>query len=54
MSGIVRYVPYERMLAYLAMGWRWGADMGGHRDHLERQCVILWWCCGACRDGEAP
>jgi hypothetical protein len=51
MTGILRYVPHADLLARLAQGWRYVADLGP--IHGEWAC-LMWFCCGACQDGEAP
>lgn len=51
MTGVYRYVPHDDLLIRLAQGWRFVADLG--EAHGEWS-TLMWWCCGACLDGEAP
>lgn len=51
MTGIYRYIRHTDMLRYLATGWQWRADLGEHHGQWSS---LMWFCCGACRDGEAP
>ena len=51
LSGVYRYVPHSRLLAFLAHGWRPVADLGPTHGEYSS---LMWWCCGACVDGEAP
>ena len=49
--GVFRFVPHHALLARLAQGWQWIADLG---DVHGEFCTLCWWCCGDCQDGEAP
>ncbi len=51
LSGVYRYVPHSRILAFLAHGWHPVADLGPTHGEWS---TLMWWCCGACVDGEAP
>ena len=51
LSGVYRYVPHSRLLAFLAHGWRPVADLGPTHGEWS---TLMWWCCGECVDGEAP
>ena len=49
--GIYRYIAHDDLLMRLAQGWRWVADLGPVHGEWSS---LMWWCCGACREGEAP
>jgi hypothetical protein len=48
---VFRYIPHGQFLRRLAQGWRWSADLGPTHGEWSS---LMWWCCGACKDGEAP
>jgi len=48
-SGIFRIVRHEYLLARLAQGWRYAADLGPVHGEWS---VLMWWCCGMCEDSE--
>lgn len=50
-TGIYRYVTHDRLLVFLAHCWRPAADLGPIHGEWS---TLMWWCCGDCRDGEAP
>lgn len=50
-AGIYRYIPLGQWLLRLAEGWRFAADLGPTHGEWS---VLMWWCVGACADGEAP
>jgi hypothetical protein len=31
--------------------WKWAADLGPTHGLWS---TLLWWCCGDCKEGEAP
>jgi hypothetical protein len=39
------------MLAALAAGWRYAADLG---DQHGEWSTLMWWCCGSYLDSEVP
>jgi len=50
-TGILLIMPHGDMLRRLAEGWQPVADLG----HVHGEwSLLMWWCCGACLDGEAP
>ena len=49
--GILRFVLHRDFLRRLAQGWRYAADLGPYSGQFA---CLMWWCCGDCRDGEAP
>lgn len=51
MTGIFRYVRNQDVADRLDSGWRYAANLG---ETHGRWSVLMWWCCGACLDGEAP
>ena len=51
MTGIYRYVRHADVADYIAQGWRSVADLGPIHGEWS---VLMWFCSGACRDGEAP
>lgn len=48
MTGIYRFIPHCDVADRMAQGWRY---LGFAREHWS---ALMWWCCGSCRDGEAP
>jgi hypothetical protein len=50
-GGVYRYIPHDALLARLAQGWRYAADLGPVHGEWSS---LMWWCIGACEDGEAP
>lgn len=51
MIGIFRYVRHGDVADRMAQGWRWcNSLLGSHGEYS----ALMWWCCGACADGEAP
>lgn len=50
-TGILAYVRNADVADRLDNGWRYAADLGVPHGSYS---VLMWWCCGDCKDGEAP
>ena len=50
-EGIFRFIRWEEASTRLAQGWRVANDLGPVHGAWS---VLMWWCIGACKDGEAP
>ncbi|MFL9824365.1 hypothetical protein [Rhodoplanes sp. SY1] len=49
MTGVFRFVRHDDLIARLAAGWRWIADLGAVHGAWSS---LMWWCDGSCRDCE--
>lgn len=47
LTGVFRYVRHEDVEARAASGWKFITELG------EWSC-LMWFCVGACREGEPP
>lgn len=47
MNGVYRFIRHYEIEARIAAGWTWCCA-------LTHDSSLMWWCCGDCKDGEAP
>lgn len=50
-TGIFRYIRTKDVADRMDQGWRYVGDLGPTHGQWS---VLMWWCDGSCRDGEAP
>ncbi len=50
-SGIFRYIRHDDVVHRLKDGWMLAGTLGPTHS---RWSVLMSWCCGDCKDGEAP
>jgi hypothetical protein len=51
MTGVFRYVPFHAVEARQKAGWQIAGSLSRNHDDYS---LLMWWCCGACVEGEAP
>jgi hypothetical protein len=50
-SGVFRYIRLGEVADRLNSGWRYAAHLGQPHGQYS---VLMWWCCGDCKDDEVP
>jgi hypothetical protein len=49
--GIFAFVAHRLVIMALSNGWRFVGDLGPVHGQWS---LLMWWCCGDCKDREPP